>query len=434
MQKRKAWEKLIQWKNSAEKKALCIIGARQVGKTTLIREFGRENYDHFIEINFLANPKAARMFSENRDADSIIKSLTAYAKRPMEPRKTLILFDEIQACPNVRTAIKHLVEDGQFDCVETGALLRVEFQVRSDFEEILYLYPMDFEEYALANGVEPSTLDYLRSCFEKGVPVSDHVHDSMMKLFYHYVIVGGMPQIVNTYVITHDIDRVMAEQKEILKLYYLDLAKYAPSMEKTRIQKSYRHVPLRLSEKSRRFILTKMDGKGRLYQYENAFKWLADTGVVTPCYNVYEPQPPFDRNEKNGFFKLFMSDAGLLSAAYEKDIRHEILKGNLEIDSGGIVENIVAQEIRSKGFALNYFVTKQYGEIHFVLQRDTKIDLMEIKLGGNFRKLGAVDKVIAVEEWKFNGGYILCKGNVEIRGEVKLIPLYMLMFYGAEES
>lgn len=434
MLKRKVWEKLVQWKNRAEKKALCIIGARQVGKTTLVREFGGENYDNFVEINFMTDPKAAKIFAENMGADSIVKNLTEYAERPLEPRRTLILFDEIQECPNVRAAVKHLVEDGRFDCVETGALLRVEFPEENftclDFEEILYMYPMDFQEFLFANGVGQPTVDYLWDCFKKGMPVSEDVHNSMMKLFYQYVIVGGMPQIVKTFVMTHDIDRVFAEQKEILRSYYLDIARYAPSGEKLRIKKSYYNVPLRLGGKSRRFILTKM--KGRLSQYENALKWLADAGTVMSCCNVSEPQPPFDGNERNAFFKLFMTDAGLLCAAYETDIRHEILKGNLEIDSGGIVENIVAQEIKSKGCELNYFFTKKYGEIHFVLQRGEKTELMEIKLGGNFRRFGAVDKVMAVEEWKFDGGYILCKGNVEIRGEVKLMPLYMSMFYGAE--
>ena len=190
---RKAYDKLTEWKAQEHKRALCIIGARQIGKTTLIREFGKENYEHFVEINFITDPDAAKIFEGDLDADTLITNLTAFTRQPMEPGKTLVLFDEIQEYPNVRTAIKFLVEDGRFDYIETGSLLGVRYkEVKSypvGFEEIYRMYPMDFEEYCWANGIQASTLDYLRECFEAGKPVTDSVHQTMNKLFYSYIVV-----------------------------------------------------------------------------------------------------------------------------------------------------------------------------------------------------------------------------------------------------
>lgn len=187
MLRRKAYNKLLQWKENGAKKALCIIGARQIGKTTLVRQFGAEEYECFAEINFITDMGAAQIFDGSLDADTIIANLTAFLHKPLTKGKTLVLLDEIQECPNARTAIKFLVEDGRFDYIETGSLLGVKFNdVRSfpvGFEEIYRMYPMDFEEYAIANGVQQSTIDMLRISFEKKEPVSASVHDTMTKLF-----------------------------------------------------------------------------------------------------------------------------------------------------------------------------------------------------------------------------------------------------------
>lgn len=228
MLRRKAWDKLVQWKNSADKKALCIIGARQIGKTTLVRQFGEEYYDNFVELNFISDKRAAEIFDGDLSADTIITNLTAYVQKPMEPGRTLVLFDEIQECHNARTAIKFLVEDGRFDYIETGSMLRVRLkQVKSypvGFEEIYHMYPMDFEEYIIANGVQQKTIDYLHRCFDEKTPVSEPVHNTMLKLFYSYIVVGGMPAVVSTYAETHDIGKVVAKQREITELYRLDIS------------------------------------------------------------------------------------------------------------------------------------------------------------------------------------------------------------------
>lgn len=433
MLKRKAWNRLEKWKKDKNKKVLCIVGARQIGKTTLIRQFAKEKYENFIEINFMTDPAAAEIFSGSLDADSIITNLTAYVRKPMEPGKTLILLDEIQECPNARTAVKFLVEDGRFDYIETGSLLGVKYNdVRSypvGFEEIYHMYPMDFEEYAAANGVRQSTIDHLRDCFEKRTPVSESVHNTMMKLFYSYIVVGGMPQTVNIYVETHDIGKVIANQKEILELYSLDIAKYAEGNDKIKIKAIFDSIPSQLNDKNRRFILTKIDKHGRQNRYENSFEWLAYAGAALPCYNSAAPQPPLRLNEKHNIFKLFMGDTGLLCAACMENIQFDILQGNLEINIGSILENAAAQAIKSNGFYLNYFDSKKYGELDFVVQNGMKIDLIEIKSGKDYKKHIALNKILSVPEWKFNNAYVFCKGNIEVCNGINYVPLYMLMFY-----
>ena len=209
---RKAYDKLKSWKAQPNKKALCIQGARQIGKTTVVRAFGKAEYDCFVEFNFILDTNARAAFDGKLDADTIIENLSALARKPLVPGKTLILLDEVQECPNARTAIKFLVEDGRFDYVETGSLLGVKNKKVPSypvgFEELYAMYPMDFEEFLVANGVQEPTLALLRDCYGSEKPVPAVIHDTVTRLFYSYIIVGGMPDVVQTYVNTHDIGQV----------------------------------------------------------------------------------------------------------------------------------------------------------------------------------------------------------------------------------
>ncbi len=430
---RKAYDRLLEWKAQKEKKkALCIFGARQIGKTTLIREFAKKNYRNFAELNFVADTSAAHIFDGNLDADTIITNLTAYLKTALEPGKTLVLFDEVQECPNARTAIKFLVEDGRFDYMESGSLLGVRYQeVRSypvGFEEIYRMYPMDFEEYLLANGVQKATIDYLESCFRERRPVSDSVHETLKQLFFSYLVVGGMPQVVQTYVNTHDIGKVIANQKEILELYRLDIAKYTERQEKVKVKAIFDSIPSQLNDKNRRFFLNKVDENGRMNRYENSFKWLEDAGVAHACLNVSAPVPPLPLNEKRSLFKLFMGDTGLLCAACMENVQFDLLKGNVGINMGSILENVMAQMIKSNGFSLHYFDSKKTGELDFVLQNGTRVEVLEIKSGEDYKKHPSLDKALAVESWGIQNAYVFCRGNMEQEGVVTYLPWYMIMF------
>jgi len=433
MLQRKSMEHLKQWKLREKKVALCIVGARQIGKTTLVREFAKECYQNFLEINFIVTPSAKQLFAGDLNADTLCENLTAFARKPLTVGKTLILVDEVQECPAARTAIKFLVEDGRFDYIETGSLLGVNYQQVTSypvgFEEIYHMYPMDLEEFLTANGVQQDTLKYLQDCYEQQLPVSESIHATLLKLFKLYVIVGGMPQVVQNYVDTHDIGRVVEIQKNILTQYRLDITKYAGRNGKVKIGRIFDTLPAQLNSKNRRFKLSVVAADGRMNRYEDSFQWLADAGVALPCYNVSEPQLPLSLNTKHNLFKLYLNDTGLLCSSCMDNVQLSILQGDLEINMGSILENIFAQQLQYNGYSLHYFDSKKHGEVDFVVENKGNIDLLEIKSGKDYHRHRALDNVAAVEGWYFGRKIVFAPGNVEVNGDVLYLPWYMVMFY-----
>lgn len=438
MLRRKVYQELLKWKAEANGKALCVIGARQIGKTTLIREFGKNEYEHFAEINFVTDEKATDIFKDKLTAEAIITNLTAYLQTPLEPGKTLILFDEVQECPAVQSAIKFLVEDGRFDYIESGSLLGVRYkEVRSysvGFEQILPMYPLDFEEYLWANGVQDKTLQYLKNCYDRRERVSDSVHETLCKLFYSYLVVGGMPETVQIYIDTHDIAKVVQNQRSILDLYRLDIAKYAEKSDKPKIKAIFDSIPAQLNEKNRRFKLNSINASARHIRYEDSFNWLADAGVALPCYNVTEPQAPLQISEKRNLFKLYMNDVGLLCASCMENIQFDLLMGNVEINMGSILENAFAQNLKSNGFELHYYDSKKIGKLDFVLQKGLHTELVEIKSGNNYKKHLAMDHAMKVEQWEFEQSIVFSKSNVEKEADVLYLPWYMILFFMQEKE
>lgn len=436
---RKAWNKLMQWKaHNSRSHALMLTGARQIGKTTLVREFAKHHYGHFAELNFLTDPHASDIFSEALDAQTIIANLTAYLRTPLIPEDTLILFDEIQECPRARTAVKFLVEDGRFDYVETGSLLGVRVKdVPSypvGFEEQYRMFPLDFEEFCIANGMQTETLDMLRTHFEDGTEVPEAVHRTMMNLLRLYTVVGGMPEVVQRYVDTHDIAQVMQLQRNILDLYRLDIAKYADKNDRTKIRAIFDAIPSQLDDHNRRFVLADLSKNARQNRYSSSFLWLADAGVTLPCYNVSAPTPPLTANEKHSLFKLFMNDVGLLCETSMGNVQFPILQGKLDINLGSITENLVAQELTAHGFSIHYFDTKKYGEIDFIVQSGTKIMPIEVKSGNDWIKHRALNNILDVDEWGLDHAWVVCKGNVRRERSITYIPLYMTMFLKPEQT
>lgn len=446
MLERTAWKALDAWsadqKAGRAKKALMITGARQIGKTTLVRAFARERYAHFAELNFLEDPEAARIFGGSLDADTIITNLTAYLRTPLEAGSTLILLDEIQECPPARTAIKFLVEDGRFDYVETGSLLGVRTrQVASypvGFEQQLHMYPLDFEEFCRANGVQQRTLDTLRQHFTERTPVPDAVHATMMQLWQAYLIVGGMPDAVQEYVTTHDIARVTQIHRDLLALYRLDIAKYAEKNDETKIRAIFDAIPSQLDDKNRRFVLADLSKSARQNRYASSFLWLADAGVALPCYNVKDPVRPLEGSGNHSLFKLFLNDTGLLCTALMGQLGHgtlqyDILQGRVDANLGAVMENVIAQELRAHGFELYYLNAKSYGEVDFMVESGLDVLPIEVKSGRDWTRHKALDNVMAVSEWHIPVSYVLCRGNVtssesDAGEHVIYLPLYMSMF------
>lgn len=431
---RKLFQQLKDWKDRPDHKALLIDGARQVGKTFAVRQFAAEHYEVFLEINFVKSPRAKSIFEGDLDAPSIIMGLTAYSGTALLPGKTLIFFDEIQECPRARTAIKFLVDDGRFDYVESGSLLGVTYQhvdsLPVGYEDELRAYPLTFAEFAVAAGIQPETLEEARRACKAQQPVLSVANDRLLRAFRIYMAVGGMPAAVQTYVDTGDLARVLEVQRGILALYRQDVAKYAPN--KAHVNAIFDAIPAQLDKKNRRFKLSDLAKTARMERYESDFMWLADAGVALPCYNVSAPTVPLQINLQHNLFKLFLCDCGLLSAASVGAVQFDIIQGDLSINQGSFLENVVAQELLAHGFRLSYYDKSKIGEVDFVLQRGSTILSVEAKSGSDFKIHRALDNLMDVEEWGLERAVVLCNGNVEKDGRVTYLPWYAVSFIEQE--
>lgn len=432
--KRKLNDRLCEWKGRKGHKALLIDGARQVGKTFAVREFAKEHYDAFLEINFIETPGAKAIFEGDLDARSIIMGLTAYSGIPLVPGKTLIFFDEIQECPRARTAIKFLVDDGRFDYVESGSLLGVTYQhvdsLPIGYEEELRVYPLTFAEFAVAAGIQPEILDEARSACEFGTPVPRAIHERLLRAFRIYMAVGGMPAAAQVFVDTGDIARVLEVQRSILGLYRQDAAKYAPN--KAHVNAIFDSIPSQLDKKNRRFKLTDLSKTARMERYGSDFMWLADAGIALPCYNVTAPTVPLQINKQHNLFKLFLCDTGLLSSASVGAVQFDLIQGNLSINQGSFLENVLAQELVANDFGLFYFDKARVGEVDFVLQKGSTVLPLEAKSGADYTSHRALDNLMSVDEWGLERAIVLCGGNVSKEGNVKYLPWYAVSFLEQE--
>ena len=428
---RKIEKNLLEWKQNKNKKSLLITGARQIGKTYIVRKFAKANYENFIEINFITTPEAIDIFNGNLDADSLVMNLTAFLRQSLTSGNTLIFFDEIQECPRARTALKFLVEDGRFDYICSGSLLGVNYKsipsLPVGYESTIYMYPMDFEEFCIANSVQPEIFAYLKDCYEGKTVVRQIIHDTMLNLFKFYMIVGGMPDVVRTFVETNDIGKVVALQRDIASQYRQDIIKYAQK-DPNKITKIFDEIPSQLDDKNRRFQLASLDKNARLRQYEEAFVWLQDAGVALPCFNLSEPKIPLKINEQSRLFKLYLNDTGLLCAMGTENTQFEILRGNLSVNFGSIMENVFAQQLKSNGFSLRYFNKRNVGEVDFVLQQNTEVVLVEIKSGNDYKQHAALNNTMKVKEWNLKKAIVCCQGNVEKDKDIVYMPWYMIMF------
>lgn len=429
---------LENWFRSKNKSALLVQGARQIGKTTLIREFGKTHYgNNFAEINFVNTPSAKEIFLGDVSVDGIVGKLTLFLKKPLIPHKTLIFLDEVQECPEVRTAIKFLVEDGRFDYIESGSLLGLSYkEIRSfavGFEEIHTMYPMDFEEFAIANGVPTTTFALLRDCYDKKIAVDDFIHKQMLRLFTYYTVIGGMPAAVLEYVTTKDMGRVLDIQKNILRLYRMDITKYAAN-GKDKITRIFDTIPAELNAKNKRFMLSDLTKSARTDRYESCFNWLTDAGIALPCYNLSEVKPPVEINKQHNLFKFFLADVGLLCAMCSGDVQYQIVNGGFHINEGSIMENMFAEQLKSNGFNIYYYDKSKVGEIDFIVEQSAALIPVEIKSGKDYKKHKALDNLLNIAEFNLNSANVFCIGNVEVEGKITYYPLYMIMFFTKENT
>jgi len=330
--------------------------------------------------------------------------------------------------------IKFLVEDGRYRYGLSGSLLGIELEGKKKVESwpVGYMteykvFPLDFEEFVLALGVGKSIIDSLRDCWDHMSSVDTFIHEEMMKLFHLYLIVGGMPASVQTYIDTEDFLQVEANQKAIIDLYKKDIAEYNPNRE-LQVNEIFDLIPSELNAQNKRFILKNMHETSRYRQSANDFLWLKQAEMALPAYNVDSPVAPLKLNEKRNLFKLFQNDVGLLSCQYASGVQLKILQGETNVNFGAIYENAVAEELYSHGWALYYFNSKKQGELDFVLERDMEIIPIEVKSGKYFQRHNALVNVMQNEQYKLERAIVLCNDNLREDGQTLYAPIYMLMF------
>lgn len=411
------------------KKALLVTGARQTGKTWLIRdEIEKSGYKKF-EINFIDQPDMVAYLNAEMSAEEFLVKLKMIMPESCRSKETIVFFDEIQKCPEIVTKIKFLVDEGSFRYVMSGSLLGVELRgiasVPVGYLTVLRMYPMDFEEFMIANSVSQTTLDMLKEKYVRLEPVDDFIHQRLLAMFFVYLIVGGMPDAVRTYVETKDIREVDKVQHDIIGLYKEDFSQYEQEDRKLRLKAIYDLIPAELNKQNKKFVFTMLDRELKFDRYENSFLWLKDAGVALPVYNVEEPVIPLLISKSSNVFRLFSSDIGLLTSAYPAATKIELIQKNAEVNNGAHFENAVAQQLTANGFDVYFCKKKNIGELDFVIEMDGRVVPIEVKSGKDYKRHNALDHFMEVPNYHMEKAYVLSTGNVEVDGKICYLPIYM---------
>ena len=425
-----------------DKRSLLVTGARQVGKTFSIRKVGKECFENFVEINFLEQPDAVALFAEQKGAKDLLLRLSAFTKKTLVPGRTLIFFDEVQECKDIVTAIKFLVDEGSYKYVMSGSLLGVELDdlrsVPVGYMDELEMHPLDLKEFFAAIGIGNDTMEHLHSCFEQRQPVDNFIHERMIEAVRLYLIVGGMPSVVQKYLDTNNLKSVYEEQRGIIRTYKRDITKYDAN-HKLQIEEIYDLIPSELNAKNKRFILKELNDKARFSRYEDSFLWLKDAGVAIPTYNVEEPRIPLLLSKQRNLFKLFLNDVGLLAAMYGGNIQVSLLSKESNINYGSIFENLVAQELYAHGFAqeqqhsLYYFNSKKQGELDFIVEYANAVLPIEVKSGKDYQRHNALSNIMMNAEYAVPQAFVFCQDNLHTEGSITYYPIYMITFFKQAE-
>jgi predicted AAA+ superfamily ATPase len=412
------------------KNALLITGARQIGKTFSIREFGKK-FNSFIEINFIDNPQAIDVFKGAKNSSDILLRLSAITSKPLIKGETLIFFDEVQKCPEIVTAIKFLVEEGSYRYILSGSLLGVELKdLRSEpvgYMGVKDMFPLDFEEFISCVGINENIIESLRNSWNNLLPVDEFIHSKMMELFRLYLIVGGMPAVVNKYLETNNLQDVIKIQQDIIRLYKRDIAQYDPN-NKLYIEDIFNLIPPELNSKNKRFILKKLNENAKFDRYQNSFLWLKNAGVALPIYNIEEPKVPLLLSRSRNLFKLFQNDIGLLASQYSEGIQLRIIQGDKNINFGSIYENAVAQELVAHNIDAYYYNNKKRGEIDFVIELEGKALPIEVKSGKDYETHHALSNIMDCEEYELQKAIVFNNENLHTKNKIIYSPIYMIMF------
>lgn len=456
MFKRKIENEFYIWKESlkSKRKALVVKGLRQIGKTTSIKAFAHANYKNIVYLNFKLEPNLKVAFSGSLSVNTLVTNISAL--RPdirFVPYETVLIFDEVQECSGARTSIKSFVEDDErFDVIASGSLLGIKGynnKMRGSsavgYEHTVYMKPMDFEEFLWAKGIDEGVIKYLKDCFNNHLQVRQPIHETMNNYYKEYLCVGGMPDAVNTFINTNDLNQTRNTLVDILEGYKDDYGSHLNENEDevvdrglmSRINKVYNSIPSQLAKENKKFTYSQIEKKGTAKKYDDAIQWLVDYGLLNYCYNLRLLETPFAGNKKDDVFKLYVADTGLFLAMLEKGVYEEVLFGDMKIYKGAIYENVVADAFSKKGISLYYYSKDSGLEVDFIVKYKQKISLIEVKsksgnakssktLLGNKKDYPLVKQLLKIGE--YNIGYL-----EEESGNIKITIPHYLTFLLAED-
>ena len=436
---RKIASKIESFLKSEKKRMLVVSGARQVGKSYIIREVGMRLYSNFIEVNMEEDKQSNRLFENARTVEDFMIALSTIAGAKMkDSEKTLVFIDEIQAYSHLLTLAKFLVEDGRFTYIASGSQLGIALKTTQSIPigsiELLSMYPLDFEEFLIANGVGELLINEMRRKFEAKEALNESLHMKVMDYFRKYLLVGGMPSAVNTYLSEHNMVSVRNIHRDISLLYKNDAAKYeSESLRKLKIQRIYDMVPSNLEKVKKRIVAKDIELKKgkRMADYQDEFEYLISSGITLEVQAISKPSYPLVENSGKNLFKLYMSDIGLLTGIlYHNDVL-PIMNDKCGVNLGSVYENVVAQELKAHGFKLYYYDNKKNGEVDFLID---SVDLMsvlpiEVKSGKDYYIHTALNNLLKVDEYKISNGIVFSnEEKVYNNGNVIYMPIYYVMF------
>lgn len=432
MLKRKIEKTLLNWLNTENRNPLILKGCRQCGKTFSVLRFAQQHYKHVVYLSFFENPDYRTIFEGSLKVDDVVLMMSAFVGANVRfiPHETVIVLDEIQECPRARAALKFFKLDGRFDVLATGSLLGIsgyrseDYSVPVGYETIIDMFPLDFEEFLWANGIEDSLIALLKQCLEEERPVPEALHQRMRDLLLQYVVVGGMPHIVDQFIKEKNVAFVREEQKLLIRSFEDDMVKYAQSADKSRIRECFESISKQLARDNKKFQFSLIKKTARSNQYVGSLQWLEDTGLIRRCYNLTLPELPLEGNACHDKFKVYMADTGLFVGMLEDGTERDILQGDLFGYKGAIFENLVADFFIKMKRPLYYFRKDSGLEIDFIMCYKGEAVLLEVKAkSGNTKSTRTILK--HPEKYHVNSAIKLGDYNVGRREQLLTLPLYM---------
>ena len=431
MLKRKIENFLLKWKSDNDRKPLIVKGARQIGKTFSINAFARSNYQNVVAINFILEKKYQRIFNDGYDVDSIVKNISFFNPSfKFVPGQTLIFFDEIQACPDCATSLKSFQTDGRFDVICSGSLMGINYQeIESNsvgYKEDYEMHSLDFEEFLWAKGYPEETIDELLEKMKNVRPLSSVEMNVLSSLFCDYMMLGGMPAVVNSYVTKGNFSGTLKMQRQLLADYEEDITKYAQGLDKGRIKNIYNHIGVFLAQENKKFQISKVSHGARTREYAGTVEWLADAGIVNVCYCLEQPSLPLKGNYNPRAFKLYYRDTGLLVASLDEEAQQDLRANkNFGTYKGAIYENIIADMLVKQGYGLYYYKNeKSTLEMDFFVRDADSLVPVEVKAkDGATASLNNLIKSDSYPDVKY--GIKFCHKNIGFNGQFFTFPYFL---------